>query len=361
MKTVHLIYPHKQKISAPDTIGFHLGEGLVQRGYSVKYYDWNSLQTIHLGPDDVLLGHAHPYPLTIFRNSCVQPGWKRIILMEPFVHTDVKYVAFLEPIIRKCDLFLAITGNYWADTLDQSQLSHWKPKFQHLDLAVDRKDFPRIKEDFNQPGKRKFMYIGNNNEAKNTQYLSRIAHLLPGIEFAWIGRGTSIDGLHSLGFLDFSSKESQATIRNYDFLITVGSSDANPTTILEAMAWGLIPVCTPTSGYSGFQGIINLPLNDASAVVSIINDLQMVPESDLEKMRKANDDLLKDHFNWDRFISQVVEAIESDSSPKLGNISLSKRFQLMQAELIFFLQFTTGNYLERIPNKIRKFLKTGKS
>ncbi len=71
-------------------------------------------------------------------------------------------------------------------------------------------------------------------------------------------------------------------------MITVGSADANPTTILEAMAWGLIPVCSVQSGYEGFSGIRNISIDRHEDAVETINNLQSVSEEQLKKWQQEN-------------------------------------------------------------------------
>nr|MBA3329823.1 glycosyltransferase [Actinomycetota bacterium] len=212
--------------------------------------------------------------------------------------------------------YLAITGNTWFQSVERSPYAHWRPKMVHVDLAVDRVDFPRVKTRFAAPGSRSFVYIGHSGWYKNTGYLSEIAALAPELDIGWIGSGPSaIRGLTALGRRDFSTEEGKALVAGYDFLLTVGSADANPTTVLEAMAWGLIPVCTAESGYSGYPGIVNLPLGDARAAAAILTEIQRLPSSALEEMRRENDAALDQHFTWERFGAQVVGAIESDASP----------------------------------------------
>ena len=57
----------------------------------------------------------------------------------------------------------------------------------HIDLAVNRSDFPFIKKNFNPIKKRRFLYIGHTALYKNFSLLERLAEKLPDIEFAWIG------------------------------------------------------------------------------------------------------------------------------------------------------------------------------
>ena len=73
-----------------------------------------------------------------------------------------------------------------------------------------------------------------------------------------MGGGRPIAGFQALGLQDFSAGDARRAVAQFDFMITVGRRDANPTTVLEAMAWGLVPICTPQSGYQDHPGITNI-------------------------------------------------------------------------------------------------------
>jgi Glycosyltransferase len=323
--TVHLVYPHGERISAPDSIGRELGRRL-ERRYRVRYYDWDVPSVIKPERGDVLLGHPHSNRRTVFRQSVRQPGWRRRLMLAPFNHRDLQQVAFEDGVIPHCDRFLAITGAYWFRTLPGSRCSHWLPKMTHVDLAVDRADFRPLRTSFSPVGTRRVVYIGSSVWFKNTPYLSEIAELLPGTEFGWIGGGPlSIRGFAPLGVLDFAAPEGKNAVAQYDFMLTVGTADANPTTILEAIAWGLIPVCTPQSGYDGIPSLPNVPVGDARAAADVVRGLLRAPESELLAMQAANWELLDEHYNWDRFAAQVIDAIEATDSPPLGHESLRRR------------------------------------
>jgi glycosyltransferase involved in cell wall biosynthesis len=338
MTTVHFIYPHGLGIATPDAIGRKVAERLSQK-YHVVQHDWHETKTIKPGTDDILLGHAHPWPGTIFRRSCRQPGWRRIIAMSPF-NTSLWQCAFLDFVLKKCDLFLAITGRYWFESGRRSAFAHWYPKMVHLDLAVDRQDFPVVKSNFNEPGHRRLVYIGHTLWFKNTSYLSEIAKAIPNTQISWIGDNSrrTIPGLTPLGYQDFSTEKARRLVAEHDFMITVGKADANPTTILEAMAWGLIPVCSPQSGYSGYSGIVDIPLGNVGRAVKILRDLQDCPGEELKKIQAANWEALDRHFNWERFSAQVIAAIESPASPSLGNEPLGRLIR-------FYLAASTSPYV----------------
>ena len=324
LNTIHFVYPHEDRINCPHAIGRKVGEYLRQK-YNVRYYAVDGFERIQPEEGDILLGHAQPAPFTPFRRSIRDPRWRRIILMCPY-NADPMQVGFLDSLMPYCHAFLAITGHYWIRHLDGSLFSHWKPKMRHLDLAVDRNDFPFIKVRFNKPGQRKFLYIGNQIWCKNTGYLSAIAAAMPDVDFGWIGgERRPIRHVARLGPQDFRLKESRERVANYDYLITVGSADANPATILEAMAWGLIPVCTPTSGYENHPGIINIPLYDTTSAVRILKELQTVPERKLRQIQEENMLALDRHYTWERFCRRVMEAIESQEAPALLPCSFLRR------------------------------------
>jgi glycosyltransferase involved in cell wall biosynthesis len=331
-RTVHLVYPSGPAVSSPDAIGRNLAERLRAR-YAVAQYDWADVATARPGRDDVLVGHPHPVPGTVFRRSARLPGWKRVVALAPFT-TDPRFVGFHDAVIDRCDLFLAITGTYWYRRAPRSPVSHWCPKLVHVDLAVDRRDFPRVKTAFAAPGGRRFLYIGNTAAPKNVGYLSAIARNMPETGFGWIGRGTrAIDGVTALGYQDFRTEEARRLVAGFDFLLTVGSGDANPTTILEAMAWGLVPVCTRQSGYEDVPGIVNVPLGDVEGAAGILRGLQSAPGEELERLRATNDAALERHYTWDRFAAQVVDAIESPRSPALGPVTRGHRTRLLLSAL----------------------------
>ena len=351
IKRVHLVYPVGNKISTPDTIGRHLHLAL-EKHYQVTTYNYDEIKIIQPGNSDILIGHWHPNPLTIFRMSAQKKGWKRVLALAPFCpHPTGWHNAFGNKIIKNCDRFLAITGNAWMNRLKDSPFHHWEPKIVHLDLAVDRVDFPFIKKNFNPAGKRRFLYIGHTAWCKNISFLENLAKELPETDFAWMGGNQSLKKIKGLGKFDFSEQEAKNLIQDYDFFLTVGTADANPTTILEAMAWGLIPVCSVQSGYEGFSGIQNISIDLIEDAVATIKNLQSVPEEQLRLWQHENLECLDGHFNWERFCSQVLDEIESKYSPDLAEITPNKHFFLNAAAQ------EAPNYWGR-PVNLYRFIKT---
>lgn len=326
MTRIHLVYPHADRISCPDAIGRNLALRLRSR-YEVRQYDWDSAGVIEPEEGDVLLGHPHPTPWTIFRRSLRREGWKRRLVLAPYNHGDLRQSAWLDPVIDGCDLFLALTGEHWYSTAPASVFAHWVPKMIQMDLAVDRADFPEIKQEFNPPGRRSFLFIGHSRWTKNIGYLSDIATKVAG-SISWIGTGEPIRGVTHLGFHDFREASSLDLVARHDFLLSVGRADANPVSVLEAMAWGLIPVCSEESSHASLPGIVRIRSDDAGEASRMLESLQGMEAERLHEMQRDNWRQLDDRFTWDRFTQRVMDTIETDRSPNLGHPTMTTRLRI---------------------------------
>ena len=73
--------------------------------------------------------------------------------------------------------------------------------------------------------------------------------------------------------------------------------------------------------------------DDMEKAVATINNLQSVSEEQLKKWQQENLDCLDNHFNWERFCSQVLDEIESKYSPHLAEITSNNRLSLQASEL----------------------------
>lgn len=319
--TIHLVYVKGNSISTPYSITNELARRL-SRQAEVRVYDWTETATILPQPGDILIGHPHPHQSAIFVNSFWQQGWQKRIILMPFHHAMLKYIAWLDPLVEAADAFLAITGKYWIDTMLDTLVSHWQPKIIHLDLAVNRQNFPVIKHQFNPPGKRQFLYIGHTLDYKGFDYLEQLAIRNPELAIGWVGSGRRCTNrITTHGILDFTQASSLDLVSQYDFLLTCGRSDANPTTILEAAAWGLIPVCTPQSGYYHEDWLINIPLDQPQAASKILNELNHLSNEQLLRYQAAAQVTLPHHYQWDRFAQQVIDCLthEMPALPMDGN------------------------------------------
>lgn len=312
-KTAHIIYPFdlKKKIN-PWSIGNNLFYTLKDK-YDVKTYTWTSLEKIYPKRNDILIGHCHTNPLTIFRRSVANKNWYKKILVQPF-NGDIKQMSHLYDLIPLCDDFIAICGNYWIKYLNNSIFKVWKKKITQVDLGLDPKQYPFIKKKFNEPGKRKFLYVGNdysyNNFAKNVDYLKLISEKIGISNFGTIGN-KKVGQIYHHGWTDFTKKKNLKLVAKYDFLIHTSSYDANPSTVLEAISWGLIPILTKQCGYEGFNYKTYIPLNDISVVEKKLKYLQYLDEKKLIKIQNKNIKILKKKYNWLNFRKTIRRVINS--------------------------------------------------
>ena len=140
--------------------------------------------------------------------------------------------------------------------------------------------------------------------------------------------------MHVLGFMDFSKPDARAKVTEFDFMITVGAMDANPTTILESMAWGLIPTVTMQSGYENRAGIVNVPLNDAPAAELVFRKLQAQSDAELRETQRLGQEAIDSHYRWDRFYDQVRAAIDGTESPAIRAATWKERILMKAFDLV---------------------------
>jgi hypothetical protein len=343
--SIHLVYPVDfSKKSAPWSIGNNLYKAL-KKIDTVKVYQWTSYEKIVPKKGDILIGHAHPNPFTVFRRSLDNSNWRKKILIQPF-NSDPLQMSYLYSFINDCDLFFAITGKFWFDNLKKTIFKSWKKKMLRLDMAINLLDYQNIKKKFNKKFQRKFIYIGNeikfNNYTKNTAYLKDIANTYKPSLFSTAGN-KKIDRIKHYGWLNFHEKKGKEIIKKHDFLIMASKHDANPTVILEAMAWGIIPLVTKECGYYKNKGIYNMPLNNLKETINIIKKLQAIKDQDLKKVQRYNYLEVKNKYTWKIFTNKVMKFVKNKKNFK--NPKINK-----EEENIFF------NYYKKSPNYHLRFV-----
>lgn len=356
MKTVHLVYPHGTRISTPDSIGRNLANYLSKK-YVVKFYDWMSWEKIIPSVGDILIGHANPNPYTVFRRSMKDVRWLKVILLQPF-STYRPHVAYLEHIFPYIDGFAAITGGYWVNEQKKGIYKSLEKYFYPIDLAVDLSDFPKVKNNFNERGKRRFLYIGNSDPCKNLSLFKSIAEKVGSENFGTVG--AQVEGISYHGVMDFSDVNARGVISQYDFLLVTSFADANPTVVLEAMAWGLLPICTETCGYTSEDGVYIIRAEEYGQIIKDIIKFVDVNESFLLEWQRKNYELLKAKFSWVRFCEDVMAVINMPKQPTLkGRVSssfrvievMSDRFFLRPSNIIRYLKFNIARSVRAYRSK----------
>jgi glycosyltransferase involved in cell wall biosynthesis len=312
---IHLAYPSTSPTRAPGSIGWNLSRGLRARGFEVRLHDPLGLGSIPHSSEDILIGHLMPTPGTAVRRSIAKGNWRSIHLLQPF-NTDPLQVGFIQPWIERVDGFLAISGPKWSEVLPFTPFAYWQPKMTFLDMAVDASVFP-FRMSGRPRGKRRVLFIGHSGWTKNPRALQEVRSRLPDVEFGWAGSGTPLEGFTRLGSLDLTTKGGQELVHAYDISITLSHADANPTTVLESMCLGLIPVVSETSGWVESQGVITVPYARPDVIASTLRRVLDVDDWEWERRVIANRERVEQDFTWDVFTEGVLSGLRSSPSAEL--------------------------------------------
>lgn len=292
--------------------------GALQTRFDTRLYDLRERLLIKGGENDLLVGHPLPgQDRSVWNTSCLNGEFAARIGMWPLHHGLSDINSSVDHLIPHMDRILAITGQYWFDTWDRSIFADWKPKLVHLDMAIDTQYYPRIKKRFNPRGKRKFLFIGNGQACKGTHLLSMLFERAKEQHCVWVGgepyRFRNLD-VRPGGALTPALMEPIA--RECDFFITLGVSDANPTTILEAMAWGFPVCCTPQSGYYNMPEVIEMSTTNMKHNLGVLDWLQDVSEEWLLEHADRARATVEQRYNWSRFTATVLREINNVQAEK---------------------------------------------
>lgn len=314
---IHFVYafPHNtQEIHSPHCITRNLYNFLSKRA-DVKYYQWDYKGVADVKPNDIFIGHPHYDAQTIVQRTIREKKCKFMATIHPLHTADPSHNMPFDPLTRRADKVFSICGPYWYDTIEQTPFKHWKKKIVRLDMAVDGNHFPYVRKSFNPVGKRKLVYIGSSMPMKNLGFLTSMMKRLYDQRLHWYGG----DGSHPLarlpnvdvtGWVRLDQGMAAKITEECDVFVNVSNSDANPTTLLEAMAWGIIPACTKESGYWKDPLFTELHLDDMEATVNTIRTLMDTPEAALlQRAEKARTEI-ETKYNWDRFCHTVWNELE---------------------------------------------------
>mgnify|MGYP000952182643 CR=1 FL=1 len=294
---------------APISITSNVYNALTSLSHTMLY-DWRERLTIAGNERDILIGHYNPDDeFAVWNSSCKDDRFGLRIALVPLSHHMAEFCARMEAYVPYVDSIFGIMGSYWYDTWQDSALSHWKEKIIPIDMAIDINKFPLVKRKFNPPGKRKFFYIGWDGAQKGTHLLSILFGLSKNHKCVSIGSGKNILNIECRPYAYFSKEYVRNLANEFDFFITMGVSDANPTTILEAMGWGFPVCCTPQSGYYNMKEINQMSITDMQHNVEILNYLQYAPEEELATQAYCARKLVEEKYTWERFNNSIVNNI----------------------------------------------------
>jgi glycosyltransferase involved in cell wall biosynthesis len=97
----------------------------------------------------------------------------------------------------------------------------------------------------------------------------------------------------------------------FDFFITTGIADPNPTTILESMAWGFPVICTPQSGYYATSYMQNVFHDNFTESLNLLRELQFADENELVRMADEARLIVEGEYTWEKFVSTILNTLSS--------------------------------------------------
>jgi glycosyltransferase involved in cell wall biosynthesis len=313
---------------APTSITANVYRALSERA-PTRLYDVREHTLIRGGPGDVLIGHyLAGDPAGVWQRSCRDGRFALRIAMNPLHHHMPDVCGELDSYVPMVDRIFGIMGPYWYDTWRESALAHWFPKIVPFDMAIDIAAYPRLKPGFNPPGRRRFLYIGWAGAQKGTHLLSILFGLAKTHRCIAVGPATAVPNVECRPRVLFTQAYLQRLAAECDFLLVPGVSDANPTVVLEAMAWGFPVACTPQSGYYNMPEILPLSITDMRHNLALLDMLQEASERDLLARAEAGRALVAARYTWDRFVETLCGAlnramIEKGVRPLSGDVAQS--------------------------------------
>lgn len=311
------LIPWRKPVRAPHSISYNLLHELKKFG-KVKFYSLYEDTTCELGEDDILIGvpaqdqNAIPWERPDYNTVFVKtlrkyPAHKNLYMLIPYSN-EPQYLRWTNELIethgKNLNLAL-IGGKIWFDNWSQSPWKDYAIKSKvRVDMAISPNDYPLVKKTFNPKGRRGFLYIGSASWYKNVAQLEKIAVLMPQIEFGHVGSGTITGWKKIADFADLNEEFMSKMSGQYDFFVNV-SRDAQVTTVLEQMCFGLVVACTPESGYL-CPSLISLSTDDTERNVEILKQLQDRNEEELFDIQRKNREYVVQHHSWKQFTDTVV-------------------------------------------------------
>jgi glycosyltransferase involved in cell wall biosynthesis len=178
-------------------------------------------------------------------------------------------------------------------------------------MAIDPVAYPYVKGEFTT--RRQLLYLGSATPNKNLPFLVAIMKAMPDITLHWYGGESRhqlarLRNVRTTGWVTLDRARAEEIARNCDIMVSTSDSDANPATLLEAMAWGLVTACTKESGYYNDPLFTELPLNNVPLAVQALRGLLAAP--DLKERSLAGRREIETKYTWDIFCEKVWDGIK---------------------------------------------------
>ena len=283
-----------EPLQAPYTISWHYGRYLRQQaqalGWDFRYVNLDDTQGYTIGAEDIVIGH----PWFTDENTFIQQAFRQSarlkLIVQPFTTLMVGDEALptLHHLWDTANHLFLITGEYWWDLMDSSDYARYKAKATRLDNIVNPVLHPHSKTQWHKEGKRAALAIGYGGYGAEIKGIDKVAELARIAGFKVVHLGTlkkplfeHVPQAHTGTGMEFTPDNIAWVCNEVDFFISMGRYDANPTTLLETACWGLLPCCTPTSGYYPDEPFIGLSLEDIGHNLDMLQWIQYAPAAEL--------------------------------------------------------------------------------
>lgn len=265
------------------TVGNFLRAKAAELGYAFQYVNLDDATPRTFGADDVVIGHLW-FESNTFMQQALESRARLKCVLQPYTHKMVgdEMLDTLKRYFGLADHLFLITGPYWWDTMGETEFAAWQTKATRLDNIVHVERHPFKRRKWNPVGKRRAMAVGYDNPIKGMDIVADLARLT-GMHIGVYGAVNPATFTHAPtvtchGGLPFDADFIARAVDEYDFFISTGRFDANPTTLNETACWGLIGACTPQSGYWPDAPFYELRTDDMMFNLDQIDRLQHLPD-----------------------------------------------------------------------------------
>lgn len=284
-------------------------------GYEFVYRNLDDVSPVTLDPDDIVIGHGWFVPNS-FMQQALKQTCRAKFCIQPYTSNMVgdEALPVLYEMFDAADHLFLITGPYWFDTMSDTKFARWHTKATRIENAVDTDAHVFGKTTWNPPGKRAALCIGYPNPVKGLDLTADLARV-SGLRLGHCGQAAPdlfqhVPQYTYHGGLKFTPETIKWLCGQYDFFVTMGRFDANPTTLCETAAWGLMPFCTPTSGYWPDQPFAELRTDDMLFNLEQVDKFQQMSEHELKARQAALRETVLRDFTWERTCGQVWEKMQ---------------------------------------------------
>jgi hypothetical protein len=295
---------------------WHLGRFLrnraQERGWDFRYVNLDDTTPVTIGKDDIVIGHLW-FNNGSFMQQALKQDCRAKFAIQPYTHRMVgdEMLPTLREYFEIADHLFFVTGPYWWDTMPESPFAEWQKKATRLDNSVNTTFHKFQKHTWNRKGERGFMCIGYDNPVKGLDRiaeLARVSGLRLGVfghmePFKHVPHCTMYGGMH------FTHENVEWLCKEYDFFLSMGRFDANPTTLNETASWGIIGACTTGSGYWPNAPYLELR-DDLQWNLELIDRLQNMDETDLNAHAAKLREIQEQDYTWDKLVNTVWNKVQ---------------------------------------------------